>query len=236
MNILNMKKTVLRSHGPLTLVVAICFLMAATGCKKTDDTYKDYINTAGTFKGNALQYLQGQPGLYDSMLLVINRLGGIADTISKNNITLFAINNKSFSIALENINQERKKAIPARPDVSFSTMDSATLDTFFCRYILKDRVSSADIISLTDGRLFASTRFNYNMQLQLARTNASGYQDGGPSSIIFSDPKNSVFVRNWIRVPTITMDINTDNATVHLLSSGHDFGFGAEFVKLINSR
>jgi hypothetical protein len=115
-------------------------------------------------------------------------------------------------------------------------MDSAILDTFFCRYILKEKVSSVDILSLTDGRLFVSTRYNYNMQLQLQRTNASGYQDGGPSTIIFSDPKNSVFVRNWIRVPTITVDIKTTNATVHLLSSGHDFGFGADFVRLINSR
>ena len=236
MNILNMKKTVLRSFGPLVTVVVICFLMTAPGCKKSDDTYKDYTNTAGTFNGNALQYLQSQPGLYDSMLLVINRLGGLADTITKNNITVFAINNKSFSIALENINQARKDFIPTKPEVSFSTMDSATLDTFFCRYILKDRVSSADIRSLTDGRLFVSTRYNYNMHLQLQRTNASGFQDGGPSSIIFSDPKNSVFVRNWIRVPTITMDINSNHASVHLLSSGHDFGFGAEFVTLINSR
>ena len=236
MNLLNMKKTVLKFYGPLIAVAAIYFLMAATGCKKTDDTYKNYTNTAGTFNGNALQYLQSQPGLYDSMLLVINRLGGIADTISKKNITLFAINNRSFSIALENINQARKDSIPAKPEVSFSTMDSATLDTFFCRYILKDRVSSNDIIELTDGRLFASTRYGYNMHLQLQRTNASGYLNGGPSTIIFSDPKNSVFVRNWIRVPTITVDINTDNATVHLLSSGHDFGFVSEFVRLINSR
>jgi hypothetical protein len=231
-----MKKTVLKSFGPLIAVAVFYFLMAATGCKKTDDTYKDYSNTAGTFNGNALQYLQSQPGLYDSMLLVINRLSGIADTISKKNITLFAINNRSFSIALENINQARRDAIPAKPEVSFSSMDSAILDTFFCRYILKEKVSSADILSLTDGRLFVSTRYNYNMQLQLQRTNASGYQDGGPSTIIFSDPKNSVFVRNWIRVPTITVDIKTTNATVHLLSSGHDFGFGADFVRLINSR
>lgn len=236
MNLFNMKKTFLTSFGPLITAVAICFLLAATSCKKTDDTFKNYTNTAGTFNGNALQYLQSQPGLYDSMLLVINRLGGIADTISNKPVTIFAINNRSFSIALENINQARRDAIPSKPAVSFSSMDSAILDTFFCRYILKERVSSADIQSLTDGRLFVSTRYNYNMQLQLQRTNASGYENGGPSTIIFSDPKNSVFVRNWIRVPTITVDIRTSNATVHLLSPGHDFGFGDDFVRLINSR
>jgi hypothetical protein len=236
MNLTKMKKIILNTCGPLIAMVAICFITVATGCKKTDDTYKNYTNTAGTFNGNALQYLQSQPGLYDSMLLVINRLAGIADTVSKKNITLFAVNNRSFSIALDNINQARKNAIPAKPAVSFSTMDSAILDTFFCRYILKDQVSSSDIIDLTDGKLFTSTRYNYNMHLQLQRTDASGYQHGGPSTIIFSDPKNSVFVRNWIRVPTITVDIKTANARVHLLSSGHDFGFGADFVSSINSR
>ncbi len=236
MNLFNMKKTFSTSFGPLITAVAICFLLAAASCKKTDDTFKNYNNTAGTFNGNALQYLQSQPGLYDSMLLVTSRLGGIADTISNKPVTVFAINNRSFSIALENINQARRDAIPAKPAVSFSSMDSAILDTFFCRYILKERVSSADIKNLTDGRLFVSTRYDYNMQLQLQRTNASGYENGGPSTIIFSDPKNSVFVRNWIRVPTITVDIKTSNATVHLLSPGHDFGFGDDFVRLINSR
>jgi hypothetical protein len=231
-----MKKAFFKTYGSLVVAAAVYLLLAATGCKKTDDTYKNFINTAGTFNGNALQYLQSQPGLYDSMLLVIKRLGGIADTISNKNITLFAVNNRSFSIALDNINQARRDAIPAKPQVSFSSMDSAILDTFFCRYILKERVSSADIQPLTDGKLFVSTRYNYNMQLQLQRTNASGYEDGGPSTIIFSDPKNSVFVRNWIRVPTITVDIKTTNATVHLLSPGHDFGFGADFVRLINSK
>ncbi len=220
----------------LTAAIVISVVTLAVSCKKTDDTYRNYSNTAGAFNGNALEYLQSQPGLYDSMLLVINRLGGVADTLRNKDITLFAINNRSFSIALSTINQARRSMLPAKPDVSFSSMDSAVLDTFFCRYILRGKVASTDIIPLTDGGLFSSIRYNYNMQMQLQRTDASGYQNGGPATIIFSDPKNSVFVRNWIRVPTITVDVKTTNAVIHLLSSGHDFGFGGDFVKLINSR
>ena len=216
-----------------TLVLALLF---AAACKKTDDTYRDFKNTAGTFNGTALQYLQSQTGVYDSMLLVINRLKGMNDTISRSNITIFAISNRSFALALQNINQARKDSIPAMPPVSLSTMDSAVLDTFFCRYIIKEQQPSEGLVGLTDGRLFTSLRYNYDMQMQLVRTNASGYLNGGPKAIIFSDPQNSIFVRNWIRVTTITVDIKTNNAIVNLLPPGHDFGFGNGFIRRINKR
>ncbi|MGN6162968.1 MAG: fasciclin domain-containing protein [Flavisolibacter sp.] len=219
-----------------SVVAAFMMMMVVSSCKKTDDTYKNYVNTAGSFNGNALAYLQSQPGVYDSMLLVINRLGGISDTLSKENITLFAVSNRSFDLALQNINQARQDSIPSMTPVSFSTMDSATLDTFLCRYIIVGQQPSKNLVGLTDGSLFPSVRYGYNMQMQLTGTNASGYLNGGPKAIIFSDPKNSVFVRNWIRVNTITVDIKTTNAIVHLLPPGHDFGFGTDFIKSINKR
>jgi hypothetical protein len=221
----------------LAMVAVILLIMVAvTSCTKTDTTYRNYRNTAGNFKGNALAYLQSQPGVYDSMLLVINRLTGIADTVSTNNITLFAVSNRSFALALQNINQARKDSIPSLPPVSLSTMDSATLDTFFCRYIIQGQQRSDSLTGFTDGRLYASVRYDYNMQMQFDQTNASGYLNGGPKAIIFSDPKNSVFTRNWVRTTTITVDIKTDNAIVHLLPPGHDFGFGPDFIRRINKR
>lgn len=222
--------------GCLPVFAAVVMALGVSSCTKTDDTYKNYTNTAGSFNGNALAYLQAQPGVYDSMLLVINRLKHVADTISKENITLFAVSNRSFDIALQNINQARRDSIPSMPSVSLSTMDSATLDTFFCRYIIRGQQPSKNLEGLTDGSLFSSVNYNYNMQMQLVRTNASGYLNGGPKAIIFSDPKNSVFTRNWIRTTTITVDIKTSNAIVHLLPPGHDFGFGNDFIRSINKR
>lgn len=217
-------------------VLGVLLIAIAVGCTKADDTYKDYQNTAGRFNGNALAYLQSQPGVYDSMLLVINRLTGMQDSISKNNLTVFAASNRSFALALQNINQARRDSIPAMPEVSLSTMDSAVLDTFFCRYLIMGQQTSDSLKGFTDGRLFTSIRYGYNMQLQFTQTNASGYVNGGPQALIFSDPKNSVFTRNWIRTTTITVDIKTANAVVHLLPPGHDFGFGTDFIRRINHR
>jgi len=213
-----------------TLILGMMFV----GCKKVDDTYRNFENKAGRFNGSALEFLESQPGVYDSMLLVINRLTGIRDTLTSNEVTLFALSNRSFTIALNNINQARRDSIPSLPEVSFSTMDSATLDQYFCRYILRGKQNSESLLDYTDGRLYPSIRYDYNMQLQFSQTNASGYLNGGPKAIIFSDPKNSVFTVNWVRTPTQTVDIQASNAIIHLLTPGHDFGFGTRFVQDIN--
>ncbi|MBS1495417.1 MAG: hypothetical protein JSU03_05285 [Bacteroidetes bacterium] len=220
----------------LALVVFIV-TVAISSCSKTDKTYYHYTNNLATFNGNAVVYLQSQPaGIYDSMLLVINRLTGIKDTLSSGNITLFAVSNNSFSLALQNINQARMDSVPQMPPVSFSTIDSAVLDTFFCRYIIQGQHLSDSLVGFTDGLLFPSIRYNYNMQMQFIRTNASGFLGGGPKAIIFSDPKNSIFTRNWIRVNTVTVDIKTKNAVIDVLPPGHDFGFGDDFIKSANFR
>ena len=220
----------------LLLAAAVVTIAGATGCKKTDDYYKNYTTSAGNFQGNALQYLQSQPGVYDSMLLAINRVTGLADSLKTESVTLFAVSNRSFTLALQNINQARLDSIPSIPPVSISTIDSATLDTFLCRYVLRGHATSDSLENFTDGRFFPSIRYGYNMQMQYSKTNASGFKNGGPKAIIFSDPKNSIFTRYWIRVNTITVDIKTTNAIIHLLPPGHDFGFGDDFIRRVNAR
>lgn len=225
----------------LAVVAVILLVMVpVTSCTKTDDTYKNFTNQAGSFRGNALEYLQSQPGVYDSMLLVINRLTGIADTVRNNKITIFAVNNRSFAIALQNINQARMDSIPSMPPVTLSTMDSASLDTFFCRYLIKEPVQSSGLTKYADGLFFPTVRYNYDMHMQYTATNASGFLGGGPKAITFSypgpNPDTKIFTRYWTRVNTITVDIQTSNALVHLLPPGHDFGFGTEFIRHVNQR
>jgi hypothetical protein len=227
-----------------TWIPAILLLLFYLACDKKDNTWRDYENKAGNFSGNALQYLLSQPGVYDSLLLLMNRLPRIADTAQHNEITLFAISNRSFALALQNINQARHDSIPVMPPISFSTIDSATLDTFFCRYLLQGKHATTEIADLADGLFFPTIQYKnrslsdtgYTMQMQFARTNASGFVGGGPNAIIYSDPKGSIFYRYWVRVNTITVDINTSNAVVHVLPPGHDFGFGNEFIRAVNKR
>lgn len=228
----------------VTAIGFITMVLLASSCTKVDNTYRDYENTAGNFKGNAIQYLQSQPGVYDSLLSVLNRLPRIADSVADNEITLFAVSNRSFNVALQNINQARHDSIPAMPAVSLADIDSAILDRFICRYVLQGKHVSNDISGFADGLLFQTIHYinqngsdtSYSMHMQYTSTNASGYVGGGPKSIIYSDTKGSIFYRNWIRVNTITINITTNNAIVHLLPPGHDFGFGDEFVRAVNYR
>lgn len=228
----------------ISFIMVVIVMLSESSCKKSDDTYRNYQNTAGNFNGTALQYLKSQPGVYDSMLLILNRLPRIADTLTNQEVTLFAVSNRSFAISLQNINQARHDSIPAMLPVSFSTIDSTVLDRFFCRYVLQGKTMSNELAGFTDGLLFPTISYKndngndttYKMQMQYARTNASGFVGGGPKAIIYSDPRGSIFYVNWIRVKTITVDIKTTNAVVDILPPGHDFGFGDEFIKAVNQR
>jgi len=219
-----------------SVLLSAIVLLTFTACQKKDQTYVDYTNNSGFYNGDALSYFQSQKGVYDSMLLVVGRLGGIADSIKNGNYTIFAPSNRSFSIALENINQARRDSIPQLPPLSFGTMDASVLDTFFCKYLIAGKIKSEDLSGRADGLEYGSAKYNYPMQLQYRATNASGYLGGGPKTIIFSDRRGSVFTVNWIRVSTITVDIQTNNAIIHALDPGHTFGFGNDFIKSLNRR
>lgn len=227
------------------LLPVICLgILVMQSCEKRDTTYVNYKPTAGNFSGNTLEYLQAQPGIYDSLLLVLDRVPRLKDSISNEAVTVFAVSNRSFTLALRNINQAREDSVPAMEPVSLATIDSTVLDTFLCRYILRSKILSDSISDLADGLFFPTVNYinryghdtSYSMQMQFSRTNASGYLGGGPIVIIFSDPKGSIFYRYWVRVNTITVDIKTSNAVVHLLPPGHDFGFGDEFIRAVNER
>lgn len=220
------------THPLVVLALAASFLTA--GCSKADQTYVKYKNTAGAFNGNAIEYLQSQPGLYDSMLLVINRLPGIADSLRTGSYTVFATSNRAYAIALKNINDARRDSVPALPPVSFSTMDESVLDSFFCRYIIPGNIRTLELYDRADGLELPSMKYGYKMQLQLRATNASGFLGGGPLAILLSDRRRSEFAINWVSVYTNTVDIKTSNATVHILDPGHNFGFGTDLIQALN--
>lgn len=215
------------------LVLAALFLATCLySCKKQDTRYYNFKNTAGEFKGTALQYLQSQNGRYDSMLLAINRVTGLKDTINEENITLFALNNNSFTLALQNLNGVRARQSPPREPLYIATVDSAQLDTLLCRYIIRGDYPSDSISPYQDGLTVQSVRYNYEMQIQYQHANSSGYEKGGPESLIFSDRNNSIFDRYWVSTTTNAVDIKTSNAIVHILSPGHDFGFGQIVIRM----
>src|SRR3546814_6941777 len=78
---------------------------------------------------------------------------------------------------------------------------------------------------LQDGIGLTAVRYDYPMHAKLARTTSSGFLEGGPTTIDFSDTKRSQFRRNWITTTTGSINIETANAFVHVINGDHVFGF-----------
>ncbi len=212
------------------LVVPLTFLSMLTACKK-DSIYHDYENTIKEFDGTALQYLQAQNNTFDSLLVVLDRLPHLKDSLNNNSVTLFAPTNQSFQAAIKNLNIERKSN--GKSPMYLQGCDVAELDTLTTRYILRGARTTDTYAPFADGVNLNSIKYDYPMHIQYNKLNASGFVGGGPQSIIFSDPKGSIFEKNWENASTNAVNIKTKNAIVNILAPLHDYGFN-EFVTRVN--
>jgi hypothetical protein len=212
-------------------LLAVVLSTTLFACKKADLAYYNYENNLKDYKGSALEYIKSQPGVYDSLMVVLDRLPAIEDSLQNENVTLFAVTNKSFQISVESLNAVRKKTNKA--PIYLATADLAQLDTMICKYIIPGKLTTADFESYSDGLLIKSLKYQYAMHVAYTKANASGFNGGGPAIITFTDPKNSIFVRYWQSTPTNAVNIKTNNAVVNVIAPGHDFGFG-DFVTRIN--
>jgi hypothetical protein len=208
----------------LILFLSICF----TNCKKIDTTYLQPRENLAKFNGNIYEYLKAQPsGSYDSLLMLLDKVPHLIDTLKTQELTFFALTNRSFELALNDVNFNL--GLP-QGTVNFQNMGVDIIDTFLCRYAIIGKYLSTDLLRATDGYTLPSVQYGYNMNLQHAYTNASGYVNGGPRAIIFSDTRTSPFVSFWVRTSAISVDIITNNGVIDVISPGHSFGFGDEFI------
>lgn len=195
--------------------------LLVTSCAK-DGGYYNPEPIDKQFVGDTYAYLKSQTGVYDSLLSVIDRLE-LAETLRDSDITLFALTNESFQLAIANLNNVRFLA--DKPSEYLSTVDYKHLDTMLTQYIIRGKYPT-DSMRLQDGISLTAIRYNYPMHAKLAHTTSTGFRDGGPSTIEFSDTKRSQFRRNWITTHTGSINIQTDNGFVHVVNSDHVFGFG----------
>lgn len=193
-------------------------LLAA--CSKDGGYYEPKIIDKD-FNGNAYDYLKSKPGVFDSLVQVIDRLG-LQSTLQDSNITLFALTNQSFQLAITNLNNIRQLA--DRPSEFLSNIKKDHLDTMMTQYILRGKYVS-DSLTLQDGKRLFGVKHGYPMQAKLIRSTSSGYPEGGPEVINFRDTKRSQFERDWISTTTSSINIQTSNAVVHVVSPDHVFGF-----------
>lgn len=226
-----------RTAGMVMLAVT-GLSIALQSCEKHSDQYYHYNEQLSVFNGSTYDYLVEKPG-YDSLLLVIDRVSGLKEVLQTQPVTLFAVQNNSFSLSLEALNLVRRTANPARAPHNLSSLNAAHLDTLTARYVLPG-LHNAESADLKDGAYLPSLNYGYMMNMKYERVNASGYQNGGPQRLYFGDTKISMDgiippFDYWIVAPTQIVNVKTTNGYVHVLASGHDFGFGDEFVKRMNN-
>lgn len=223
------------------LVAALLpILMFQVGCKEKG--YVDAQPVDNSTSLTTLQYLQSKPGVYDSLLFLVDKLG-LKETLNDSVVTMFAPSNLSFQIAIKNLNEVRRSqnkpavflrdivsGVAALPrDREKAESDKAHIDTMVSRYVIRKQYLSTDF-ALGDGLNILSVRFGYPMHGQRLYADGQGWQNGGSEIIEFANTKRSVFVPNWSKTTTSSVNIKTKNGIVHLLRPDHVFGFD-EFVR-----
>ncbi|SEM64280.1 Fasciclin domain-containing protein [bacterium A37T11] len=205
--------------------ILVCLVLSIMfSCNKKSLYYDQYADTT-SYSGNAIAYLKSKPGQFDSLLKVI-QLMNLETTLKDSNITLFALQNTSFQLAIENLNSVRK--ITGKAPQYLESIKQQQLDTMLCEYIIKGLYTSDDF-NLQDGLIVNGVRYGKEMNARLNLYNASGYLKGGPKAIDFTDTRNSQFSRDWVTASTTTTDIKTSNARINVLDKDHVFGFN-DFV------
>ena len=206
------------------ILIILCVVLAIS-CAKDNGFYSHEIQKT-RYDGSVYAYLKSKPGVYDSLVKVIDRVG-MQNIIADSAITVFAPTNESFRLAIENLNNIRRLA--EQPIEYLGNVKYEQLDTMMSQYVIRGNYTS-DSLSNQDGSFLYDFRNGYRMHGKLVESYSSGYIQGGPSVVEFSDTKLSPFLKNWVTTNTASINIQADNGIIHVLSSDHVFGFD-DFVK-----
>ena len=124
-------KNFIKYIGVLTILLLFTIIYSA--CKKNGGYY-DVEDTGAPFNGNIYEYLKSKPGVYDSLIVAVDRMG-LKKTLTDSNVTLFAVTNPSFQLALRNLNTLRKQS--DKDPLFLSNIDGIQLDTMVSYYIIR---------------------------------------------------------------------------------------------------
>ncbi|TJY61372.1 hypothetical protein FAZ19_21820 [Sphingobacterium alkalisoli] len=212
--------------GMKILILLISSVVLVTSCEKSDDHYYDYQKTNITYDGTVYDYLIHQPGVYDSLVLMLERLPALKSKLNdpQNEVTFFAVNNRSFELAIANLNSTRMSA--GLSPLYIEDFNLNVLDTLAYRYVFDQNIDIHGIRNYKDGQTFASSKYDYTMHTQYRVLTSSGIVGGGEQQIVFSDVNESIYKRYWQSTNTKSVDLQVTNGIFHTLSSQHDFGFG----------
>src|SRR5699024_3559769 len=130
---------------------------------------------------------------------------------------------------MKNLNKPRKD-FGKKTIWTIDSVPTPVWDTLLRRYILSGIVNS-DSLNYADGVELTTMSYGYKVNGKRIEVNASGVVGGGPYEIIYSDMKDSRFIKDWSRSETQTIDIKTSNGMVHILEDRHLFGFNS-FIEM----
>ncbi|MFD2582421.1 fasciclin domain-containing protein [Pedobacter vanadiisoli] len=192
-----------------------------TSCQKNE--LKSGLSETGRgFSGNTYDYLKSKPGIFDSLLFVIDRLK-LADVLKSDSVTLFAVTNTSFRLASDDLNAQRLRT--GKKPIYLKDYRLDQLDSLMCRYILKGTFSSKKLSVLNGITVFAH-KYGYELNAKATASSAMGQVGAGPSSIVYSSKNRTEFKANWSSAIAYSIDIPTRNGLVHVIDDKHFFGFG----------
>lgn len=210
----------------LSLILISIGCVIFCSCNKGDSYYYDYQKSEQFYDGSIYSYLMQQPGTYDSLAVVLERLPDLKAMLNQTDsmVTFFAMNNRSFKLALENLNSARK--INGLTPVYLADIELPVLDTLSFHYLFNGERPISNFETYLDGQSIYSSKYNYEMHVIYQVLTSSGLVGGGQQQLMFSDTNGSIYQRYWNSTTTSSVDFITKNGVLHILDARHEFGFG----------
>ncbi|SEW36330.1 carbohydrate-binding protein [Chitinophaga arvensicola] len=198
-------------------------LLMITACFACEKGMQDYRNAKplSEVQVSTYDFLKQQGGLYDTLLLLIDRVG-LTDTLKSQQVTFFVPQDNSITTAIRNVNFARERLGDA-PNWTLDSIPNKTWDSLLRRYIVRGIVT-ADSLRYADGSDLTSL-YGHKMNGKTGSTNASGAVGGGTAVLQYSDMNDSRFSKDWSNALTQNVDIKSKNGWIHILESRHVFGF-----------
>jgi hypothetical protein len=224
------------------------------GAIRYDGTVWDYLN-----EGDSELNLH-----FNTMVYVAGYNQALKNLLEKadEKVTLFAVSDDSFEAALKAVNKYRLDnnlgeeidiediMTTARYEVHDTIVPATGTDTVFvnlvydypgamdsllCRYVITGEAYDSETEAQALGGVTANSSFyDYPMHISTGRLAAEGVVGAGVKYLTFSDVKNSGLKARWIDSDVIRFDIYATNGVIHILTSGHEFGFN-EFISPFNN-
>ncbi len=218
------------------IYIGICFFSCifwSISCMKVTGDY-NFQNQEHVYNGLATDYLKSKAGIYDSLLVVLERLPAYTTALEAGDVTLFAVTNSSFQLAITNLNLVRQNQ--GKSALSLRTVALNELDMLMSRYLMQHIVSTEEMEN-KDGVMLLTKMYSLEnenrMHTKRIKEQSSGFVDGGLVRVLFSDTKYSTFENQWVSTGTQAVNIRSQNCIMHILENSHEFGFG-EFLSMMN--